>query len=256
MICEREEEIAAFKPQEYWTIEAPKATHQRRRPFPLQADRVSAARRSSSSASPTRPRRARSSRHDRATPARAATLHASRQPSIKQAAPPQSGPAVHDLDAAAGSRAQARLQRQPHDAARAAAVRRRGHRRRQRRPHHLHAYRLGERSPTRRSREMREVAGRAVRQGRAARRAARLQDQIEERAGSARGDPPDVRRDHAGGRRAASSTPTVGCTRSIWKRAVASQMSHAVFDTVAVDMLAGRRRRASATCCAPTARRW
>ena len=39
----------------------------------------------------------------------------------------------------------------------------------------------------------------------------------------------------------------------IWKRAVACQMAHAIFDTVAVDMLAGRRRAGRGTCCAPTA---
>ena len=42
----------------------------------------------------------------------------------------------------------------------------------------------------------------------------------------------------------------------IWKRAIACQMAHAVFDTVAVDMIAGAARRAGHTCCAPTARRW
>ena len=47
----------------------------------------------------------------------------------------------------------------------------------------------------------------------------------------------------------------------IWKRAVASQMAHALFDTVAVDMVpskqaeARQRRRPAATCCAPTAPR-
>ena len=42
----------------------------------------------------------------------------------------------------------------------------------------------------------------------------------------------------------------------IWKRAVASQMSHALFDTVAVDMLRRQRRRAAAPACAPTVPRW
>ena len=38
--------------------------------------------------------------------------------------------------------------------------------------------------------------------------AARLQDQVEERAGSARGDAPDLGRDRAGRHRSATSTPT------------------------------------------------
>ena len=39
--------------------------------------------------------------------------------------------------------------------------------------------------------------------------------------------------------RARSTTTSIRLYALIWKRAVASQMSHAVFDTVAVDMLAG-----------------
>ena len=50
-------------------------------------------------------------------------------------------PAVHHLDAAAGSLAQARLRGQAHHADRAAALRRRRYRRRNGRPHHLYAYR-------------------------------------------------------------------------------------------------------------------
>ncbi len=53
--------------------------------------------------------------------------------------------AVHDLDLAAGGRAQARLLDQPHDAPRPGPVRGRADRRRgHRRPDHLHAYRFAE----------------------------------------------------------------------------------------------------------------
>ncbi len=126
-----------------------------------------------------------------------------------QAAPPQSGAAVHDLDAAAGSRAQVGFQRAAHHAPRAAAVRRHRYRRRQRRPHHLHAYRLG---VARGRSSQRDPRGRRapVRQGRSGRRAAHLQDQVEECAGSARGHPPDLRGDHACAASKARSTPT--CT--------------------------------------------
>ena len=41
----------------------------------------------------------------------------------------------------------------------------------------------------------------------------------------------------------------------IWKRAVASQMEPAVYDTVAVDLVPGSAKRGKAPrpCCAPTA---
>ena len=43
----------------------------------------------------------------------------------------------------------------------------------------------------------------------------------------------------------------------IWKRAIACQMAHAVFDTVAVDMHAGSGQSSQrATRCAPMAPRW
>src|SRR2546423_1471695 len=88
-----------------------------------------------------------------------------------QAAPPQSRPALHHLDAAAGGGPQARLQRPAHHASRAAAVRGTGHRRRQRRADHLHAHRLG---VTRRGSGAGDTRGRrqAVRQGRGGRGAA------------------------------------------------------------------------------------
>ena len=52
MICEREEEIAAFIPQEYWTLDARGQPY--RAGFPAQARRVPGRRRSSSSASSTK----------------------------------------------------------------------------------------------------------------------------------------------------------------------------------------------------------
>ena len=88
--------------------------------------------------------------------------------------------------------------------------------------------------------EIREVAAKLYGAAGSRRRAAHLQDQVEERAGSARGDPPDLRGHHAARTsRARSMRTSIKLYSLIWKRAVASQMSHAVFDTVAVDMLAG-----------------
>ncbi len=106
------------------------------------------------------------------------------------AGPPQPVPAVHHLDLAAGGLAQARLRRQPHDAARPAALRGRRSRRRDGRAHHLYAHRrrrdLG-RGDRRGARADRQRFRRALR----ARRAARLPQPGEERAGGARGDPAD-----------------------------------------------------------------
>ena len=64
-------------------------------------------------------------------------------------------------------------------------------------------------------REIREVAAKLYGEAGSRRRAARLQDQVEERAGSARSRPPDLRRDHARGHRgqARSRTSSV-CIRS------------------------------------------
>ena len=121
MICEREDEIAAFVPQEYWTIDA-EGEHSEQT-FPLKLVEYSGrkveqfsftdeggARRVASAARGQHQRHAQGA-HDRS-----------------QAAAPQSLAAVHDFDAAAGSLAQARLLGATHDAHRAAAVRRRRHR--------------------------------------------------------------------------------------------------------------------------------
>ena len=170
--------------------------HTARRPSRSSCSSI-AARRSSSSASPTRRRRARSSAPSRPRPARAPRCgHAARHRHRPQAAAPQPGAAVHHLDAAAGGSAQARIQRAPHHAPRAAAVR---------------GLDIGEGSVgliTYMRTDSVSLAARsdagdprgrgpAIRQGRSRRGAAHLQDQVEERAGSARSHPPDLRRDHA-----------------------------------------------------------
>ena len=70
-----------------------------------------------------------------------------------------------------------------------------------------------------------------------ARRAAHLSHPGQERAGSARGDPPDRHVPPPATRsRAISMTSSAGSTSSIWKRAVASQMAAALIDQVAVDI--------------------
>ena len=120
-----------------------------------------------------------------------------------EAGPAQSAAAVHDLDAAAGSEPQARLCAGAHHAARAAALRRHRHRRRDGRPHHLYANRRRRHGPGgghRHPPHDRQGLRRRLRP----RRAAHLSDQVEERAGSARSDPPDRRR-----------APPARCARAI-----------------------------------------
>ena len=115
MIVEREEEIEAFKAREYWSIEADCAHPDQAFTARLlrldgkkfeQFDLTNEQRRA---------RRARSPAQGRAGRARR-----QRHPVEGKKAPSRA--AVHDLDAAAGSRAQARLRDEPHDAPRAAAL--------------------------------------------------------------------------------------------------------------------------------------
>ena len=237
MICEREEEIAAFMAQEYWTLDG-EGAHSAQQ-FPLKLLEYRGAKVEQFSFTNEAQAREVERTVQAAAGAQGARPDAARARHRAQAAPPQPRAAVHHLDAAAGSGAQARFQRAAHHAARAAAVRRPRHRRGQRRPHHLHAHRLGvdggrggDRDPRGRraavwparkwptkpriyktkSKNAQE-AHEAIRPTSAAVTPADVEGKIED----------DLYRLYA----------------LIWKRAVASQMSHAMFDTVAVDMLAG-----------------
>ena len=157
-----------------------------------------------------RRREARPARHQdrgggQGIPGRARGWQLRRHQGRGEAGAAQSIPAVHDLDDAAGGLAQARLHAEPHDAARPAPLRGHRDRRRDDRPHHLHAHR-------RRRHGAGGRAWRAPRDQPALRRplraeaAAPVHDQGEERAGGARGDPPDRARApaEAGGARARS----------------------------------------------------
>ena len=201
MICERDEAIDAFMPQEYWTIDA-EGEHSESR-FPLKLIEYAGKKVEQFSFTNEGSAREVEATLQRAWRGGQLTVEHHRP----QAAQAQSGAAVHHLDAAAGSRAQARLLRAAHHAPGAAAVRRRRLRRRRRRPHHLHAHRLGVAGQRGRHRDPRHHRE-ALRQGRPGRGAARLQDQVEERPGSARGRAPHLGRDHAGSRSKARSTPT------------------------------------------------
>ena len=232
MICEREEEIAAFKPREYWTMdaEAEKAGQAfGARLVEFGGGKVEQFTITDGARADEVRRRARAGRR----------RQADRRKRREEAAQAQPVAALHHLDAAAGGLAQARLRRAAHHAHRAAALRGRRFRRGPGRPHHLHAYRLGEPRHRGRSREIRSVIGAPVRRRGRAGLAAHVQHQVEERAGGARGDPPDRRRAHARAARGKLEPDQHKLYTLIWRRAVASQMEAAVFDTVAVDLAAG-----------------
>ena len=130
-----------------------------------------------------------------------------RRPRREEGGEAQPVRAVRHLDAADGCLAQARLLGQADHAARPAPLRGRRHRRRDGRPHHLHANRRRHDHPRGHQRHPRPDRARVF----AALRAAlhpRVQDQGQERAGGARGDPPDRRHAPPAGRRRAISSAT------------------------------------------------
>jgi DNA topoisomerase-1 len=152
LIVEREREIELFKPQEYWSVVAQMehdGTAFEARLVKFEGDKLE-------------------------------RLSLGEQGVAMRAKAAASQPAVHDIDLAAGSRAQARLFRQPDHAGGAEALR--GGR------DHLHADRRRADGPFGHF----GCAGRhfqSLRRAFPARKAAPLQHQGQERAGSARGDP-------------------------------------------------------------------
>jgi len=115
MICEREEEIGAFVAQEYWTIEG-EGSHSSQS-FPLKLLEYRGQKVEQFSFTKRDPGRRRSSATSGRAAARAPRgARVARARDRSQAAPPQSGPALHHLDAAAGGGPQARLQRPAHHA--------------------------------------------------------------------------------------------------------------------------------------------
>ena len=108
---------------------------------------------------------------------------------------------------------------------------------------------------------MREVIEKEYGKEGRGRRAAHLQDQVDatrrkRTRPSGPPPPPSCRRDVEG----KIDPDQFKLYSLIWKRAMASQMAHALFDTVAVDMVPSKQAEAGdgaadVTCCAPTARR-
>ena len=255
MICEREEEIAAFIAQEYWTIEG-EGTHSSQA-FPLKlleyrGEKVE-------QFSFTNEAQAREVERTlqaaagagAAAPGRLRVVAIDRKQRRRNPAPPFTTSTLQQEAARKlgfNARRTMRLAQQLYEGRR--------HRRGQRRAHHLHAHRLGVARGGSRARDPR---GR-----RAALRCSTRSPRSRASTRPSRRTPRRRTRPSVRPRRRSSPADVEGKIEDdlyrlyalIWKRAVASQMSHALFDTVAVDMLAGRRRARSATCCAPTARRW
>ena len=200
MICEREDGDRSLQARRNTGPSRPRAQHSDAA-LPAEAARVSRAARSSSSASPTRRRRARSSAPSRRAAGGARrggqlrVLAIDRKQRRRNPAPPFTTSTLQQEAARKlGFNAQRtmRLAQQLYE-----------------------GVDIGEGSvglitymrtdsvslAAEAVTEIREVDRAALRQGRGRRRAAHLQDQVEERAGSARGHPPDLGGDHAGGRR-------------------------------------------------------
>ena len=236
MIVEREEEIEAFKRARILVdrsrLRASGRSRSRRALLQARRQEVRA----------VRPHQRSATRRPRASALRSAAQGALRVSDVAvegTQAPPVA--AVHHLDAAAGSRAQARLHHQPHDAGRAEPVRRRGDRRRRHgRPDHLHAYRLGAPVGAMRSANC-ATSSRATSAPRA----------LPEHAERLPAPSPRTRRKRT--RRSARPRRCARRRRSraylnddqrklyelIWKRAVACQMQPATLNTVSVDLAAG-----------------
>ena len=232
MICEREDEIAAFVPREYWTIDAELEHTEQKFPAKLVEYRGAKVEQFSFT-------------NETAAHEAVRTLEAAARGELTvlarraQAAAPQSRSALHHLDPAAGSRPQARLQRAEDHARGAAAVRGRGHRRGRGRPHHLHAHRLGQ-----------PRAG--SRSGRSARSSCKLygQEGLAEEPRIYRTKSQNAQEAHEAIRPTDAGIVPADIEKKlerdqfrlyslIWKRTVACQMAPAVFDTVAVEFLAG-----------------
>ena len=177
LICDREREIEAFVPEEYWNIRRgwPARCRRRSTPGSLQARRREREGR--------QPGRGRPGAVATCAPPTGSSSSVTTKERKKHAVPP-----YITSQAAAGLT----LPGQEDDEDRAGAVR--GHRAAgegRRRPHHVHAYRLDARRRSRRSTDVREHIGDEVRAGLRAREAEHLQDE-EGRAGRARSDPSDV----------------------------------------------------------------
>ena len=139
LVVEREREIEAFQPREYWTLEAPRS---RRRRADVRGRARADRRREAGD-------RRRGRRGSASGDALAGRLPRRRARSRRER-PAQPGAAVHDQHPPAGGQPQAGLQPEADDAVAQRLYEGVELGRRPRRPDHLHAHRLDARSPARR----------------------------------------------------------------------------------------------------------
>ena len=242
LIVEREREIRAFQKREYWTIDVD--LNAKKPPVleraPRQAQR--------------RDRRDRERGSGRrgivAAGRRRRTYTVASVADAREA--PQSGRAVHHLDAAAGILAQAALQREAHHDAGAAAVRRHGDRQGRRgRSDHLHAYRFDARFERRdrRSARFHRASGSARTYVPDAPNIYKSKKDAQDAHEAIR---PTSVHAHAGERRASFlAEDELKLYRLIWMRFVASQMTPAVFDQTTIDVDGEGQGRRGVSCSAP-----
>ena len=240
LVVEREQEITAFQPEEYWTVEA---LVEGAAPPPFTAKFAKLDGKKAELANEGARARGRRHRQERGAEGRRRRA---------QGAAQEPAAAVHHLQAAAGGLEQAALLAQADHGSRPAALRgRRARRRRPGRPHHLYAYRLD---------------AHLRRRGRATRAASSpssyganflpaepvvykskkgAQDAHEAiRPTSLKYDPETVRAAWAGGkgggRDERESEDLLKLYTLIWNRFVACQMVAAIFDQTSIDISAGR----------------
>ena len=194
LIVEREREIAAFVPVEYWSVDVRLTPTDREQPFLARLVQIPDGR---LAPAPDKKGILLGAEADAATHVRRlAGSRLSRHEGGAEGAEAVSGAAVHDLDPSAGGRAQARLRRASHHVDRAAPLRgRRRPRRGHRRSDHLHADRLRQHRRVRAARDRRAREDRVRPVVRAA-GVPPVQDAVAQRAGGARSDPPDLGHAH------------------------------------------------------------
>ena len=228
LIVEREREIRAFKPVEYWTIEA--LLEKDGQQFTAKLHHIDGKKAEIHN-------QAEAERDPRGSAGARATFDVTEVKRRERRKNPAAPFTTRTLQQEAAKKLVVRLQ--AHDARRAGSVR--GHRDRQRgagRSHHVHAYRLDARRRERRAPGAR-LSARAVRRGvpRQGAAALRRSDKKSKNAQDAHEAHSSDRSDAPSGRGASSisSADQFKLYQLVWQRFMASQMAPAVFDTTTVD---------------------
>ena len=226
LLVEREREIRAFKPVEYWTVEA--LLEKDKQQFTAKLHHIDGKK------PVIQQRGSRRTRFSSALKSRK-TFEVTEVKRRERRKNP--GAAVHDEHAAAGSRQEAELRLEADDAPGAGSLRRnRDRRRRRRRSHHLHAHRLDARladgAPIRRATTCKMMFGKEylpdAPQLYMDGKAKNAQDAHE----AIRPTDPTRRPEHI---RKYLKDDQFKLYELIWQRFMASQMAPAVFDTTTVD---------------------